>query len=145
QAVRRVPTVASKRRIRGHGRRISQYPAHCPAPWWKGLGRRQGERRGYFLLFPTKGRSMRNGMDILLVEDSPEDVEITLRAFQKYNLSSKVHVVQDGEEALEWIFCTGRHAGRSASSDPRLILLVFFFKQKTAYEILQRCKSDPRT
>ena len=84
-------------------------------------------------------------MDILLVEDSPEDVEITLRAFQKCNLSSKVHVVQDGEEALEWIFCTGRHAGRSASSDPRLILLDLKLPKVNGIEILQRCKSDPRT
>jgi len=84
-------------------------------------------------------------MDILLVEDSPEDVEITLRAFQKYNLSNKVHVVQDGEEALEWIFCTGRHAGRSASSDPRLILLDLKLPKVDGIEILQRCKSDPRT
>lgn len=84
-------------------------------------------------------------MDILLVEDNSEDVEITLRAFQKYNLSSKVHVVQDGEEALEWIFCTGRHAGRSASSDPRLILLDLKLPKVDGIEILQRCKSDPRT
>ena len=84
-------------------------------------------------------------MDILLVEDSPEDVEITLRAFQKYNLSKKVHVVQDGEEALEWIFCTGRYAGRSASSDPRLILLDLKLPKVDGIEILQRCKSDPRT
>lgn len=84
-------------------------------------------------------------MDILLVEDSPEDVEITLRAFQKYNLANKVHVVQDGEEALEWIFCTGRYAGRPASSDPRLILLDLKLPKVDGFEILQRCKSDPRT
>ena len=87
---------------------------------------------------------MTNGMEILLVEDNPEDVEITLRAFQKYKLSNKIHVVQDGEEALEWIFCTGRYAGRSASSDPRLILLDLKLPKVDGIEILQRCKSDPR-
>ena len=53
---------------------------------------------------------MTNGMEILLVEDSPEDVEITLRAFQKYHLANKIHVVRDGEEALECLFSTGRYA-----------------------------------
>jgi two-component system response regulator len=84
-------------------------------------------------------------MEILLVEDNPEDVEITLRAFQKYKLSNKIHVVQDGEEALECIFCTGRYAGRSVGSDPRLILLDLKLPKVDGIEILQRCKSDPRT
>ena len=88
---------------------------------------------------------MTNGMEILLVEDNPEDVEITLRAFQKYKLSNKIHVVQDGEEALECIFCTGRYAGRSVGSDPRLILLDLKLPKVDGIEILQRCKSDPRT
>ena len=87
---------------------------------------------------------MTNGMEILLVEDNPEDVEITLRAFQKYNLSNKIQVVRDGEEALECIFCTGRYADRSVS-DPRLILLDLKLPKVDGIEILQRCKSDPRT
>ncbi|MGH7181277.1 MAG: response regulator [Nitrospiraceae bacterium] len=88
---------------------------------------------------------MTNGMEILLVEDNPEDVEITLRAFQKYNLSNKIHVVRDGEEALECIFCTGRYADRSGGSDPRLILLDLKLPKVDGIEILQRCKADPRT
>jgi two-component system response regulator len=84
-------------------------------------------------------------MEILLVEDNPEDVEITLRTFRKYNLSNKIHVVRDGEEALECIFCTGRYAGRSAGSDPRLILLDLKLPKVDGIEILERCKSDPRT
>ena len=50
---------------------------------------------------------MMSGVEILLVEDNPEDVEITLRAFQKHHLTNKVHVVRDGEEALECLFGTG--------------------------------------
>ena len=88
---------------------------------------------------------MTSGMEILLVEDNPEDVEITLRTFRKYNLSNKIHVVRDGEEALECIFCTGRYAGRSAGSDPRLILLDLKLPKVDGIEILERCKSDPRT
>ena len=58
---------------------------------------------------------MTNDVEILLIEDDPHDVEITLRAFQKNNLANKVHVVRDGEEALECLFNTGCYAGgRSA-------------------------------
>ncbi|MEO5955835.1 MAG: response regulator, partial [Nitrospiraceae bacterium] len=62
-----------------------------------------------------------NGMEILLIEDNPQDVELTLRAFQKYQLSNKIHVVRDGEEALECLFSTGRYVDRPFSSQTRLI------------------------
>src|ERR1022692_3145166 len=52
-------------------------------------------------------------VDILLVEDDPEEVAQTLKAFKKANLSTRVHVVRDGAEALEFVFCTGRYAGRN--------------------------------
>jgi two-component system response regulator len=88
---------------------------------------------------------MTNGSEILLVEDNLEDVEITLRAFQKYHLTSKIHVVRDGEEALECLFSTGRYAGRSVCSNTRLILLDLKLPKVEGIEVLQRCKSDPRT
>lgn len=88
---------------------------------------------------------MTNGSEILLIEDNPADVEITLRAFQKYHLANKVHVVRDGEEALECLFGTGRYAERSICSDTRLILLDLKLPKVDGIEILQRCKSDPRT
>ena len=88
---------------------------------------------------------MTNGMEILLIEDSPDDVEITLRAFQKHDLASKVRVVRDGEEALECLFRTGRYAGQIACSNPRLILLDLKLPKVDGHEVLQRCKSDPRT
>lgn len=88
---------------------------------------------------------MINGMEILLVEDNPEDVEITLRAFQKYHLANKIHVVRDGEEALECLFSTGRYAERSLCSNTRLILLDLKLPKVDGIEVLQRCKSDPRT
>ncbi|HEX7093406.1 MAG TPA: response regulator [Nitrospiraceae bacterium] len=84
-------------------------------------------------------------MEILLVEDNPEDVEITLRAFQKYHLANKIHVVRDGEEALECLFSTGRYAERSLCSNTRLILLDLKLPKVDGIEVLQRCKSDPRT
>jgi len=88
---------------------------------------------------------MINGTEILLVEDNPEDVEITLRAFQKYHIANKVHVVRDGEEALECLFSTGRYAERSLCSNTRLILLDLKLPKVDGIEVLQRCKSDPRT
>ena len=88
---------------------------------------------------------MTNGMEILLVEDSPEDVEITLRAFQKHDLAKKVHVAWDGEEALDCLFSTGRYAGLAPCSNTRLILLDLKLPKIDGKEVLQRCKSDPRT
>ena len=80
-----------------------------------------------------------------MIEDNPQDVEITLRAFRRYDLANKVHVVQDGEEALECLFNTGRYAERSVCSNIQLILLDLNLPKINGIEILQRCKSDPRT
>jgi two-component system response regulator len=88
---------------------------------------------------------MTNGTEILLVEDNPEDVEITLRAFQKHHLANKIHVVRDGEEALECLFSIGRYAERSVCSNIQLILLDLKLPKVNGIEVLQRCKSDPRT
>ena len=88
---------------------------------------------------------MTNGMEILLIEDNAEDVEITLRALKKYHLANKIHVVRDGEEALECIFSTGRYADQTIGSNTRLILLDLKLPKVDGLEILQRCKSDPRT
>jgi len=88
---------------------------------------------------------MTNGTEILLVEDNPEDVEITLRAFQKHHLANKILVVRDGEEALECLFSTGRYAERSVCSNIQLILLDLKLPKVNGIEFLQRCKSDPRT
>lgn len=88
---------------------------------------------------------MMNGTEILLIEDNAEDVEITLRAFQKYQLANKIHVVRDGEEALEYLFSTGRYADRTLGSNTQLILLDLKLPKVDGLEILQRCKSDPCT
>ncbi len=88
---------------------------------------------------------MTDEMQILLVEDNPQDVEITLRAFQKHHIAAKVHVVRDGEEALECLFRTGRYADRSHAQTTRLILLDLKLPKIDGLEILQKCKSDPRT
>jgi two-component system, response regulator len=88
---------------------------------------------------------MTDEMDILLIEDNPEDVEMTLRAFQKNHIANKIHVVRDGEEALECLFSTGRYAECSPCQNTRLILLDLKLPKVDGLEVLQKCKADPRT
>ena len=64
-----------------------------------------------------------NEVEILLVEDSPEDLELAVRALRKAHLANRIQVARDGAEALEFIFCEGPHAGRNIENGPRVILL----------------------
>jgi two-component system, response regulator len=84
-------------------------------------------------------------VEILLVEDNPNDVTLTLRAFKRYNVSNAIHVVHDGAEALEFIFGTGAYAGRGVEPTPRVILLDLKLPKVDGLEVLQRIKADPRT
>src|SRR5688572_6778455 len=88
---------------------------------------------------------MTSEMEILLVEDNPQDVEITLRAFRKSRFADKVHVVRDGEEALECLFSMANDTQQTACSNARLILLDLKLPKVDGIEVLQRCKSDSRT
>ena len=72
-------------------------------------------------------------VEILLVEDNPDDVELTLHALRKENLANNIHVARDGEEALEFLFCNGNHAGRSFDNPPKLILLDLNCPRWTAW------------
>jgi two-component system response regulator len=83
--------------------------------------------------------------DILLVEDNPDDIELTLQAFKIANLANQIHVARDGVEALDFVFCTGPHAGRSIEERPRLILLDLKLPRLDGHEVLRRIKGDPRT
>lgn len=84
-------------------------------------------------------------IEILLVEDNQDDVELTLHALRKENLANNIHVARDGEEALEFLFCTGPHAERSFDDAPRLILLDLKLPKVDGMEVLKRLKGDPRT
>lgn len=84
-------------------------------------------------------------VEILLVEDNPNDVELTLRALQKQNLASKVLVVKDGVEALEFIFATGAFAHRKIENRPKVVLLDLKLPKIDGIEVLSRMKNDERT
>ena len=84
-------------------------------------------------------------VDILLVEDNPDDVKLTLHAFKKYNLSNRVAVVRDGAEALEFLYRTGRYADRPAAEAPKLVLLDLKLPLVDGFDVLRRIKGDPET
>ncbi len=86
-----------------------------------------------------------NEVDILLVEDNPRDVELTLRALQKRNLVNRLFVVEDGEEALDFLFCRGKYAERNLSRHPKVVLLDLKLPKLSGLEVLQAIRSDERT
>lgn len=82
---------------------------------------------------------------ILLVEDNPDDVALTLRAFKKSNILNEVIVAQDGAEALNYLFGTGDYAGRDTGKMPHLILLDLKLPKMDGMEVLRRMRADART
>jgi CheY-like chemotaxis protein len=86
-----------------------------------------------------------NDVEILLVEDNPEDAELTLRALKKNNLANKIFHVKDGAEALEFLFAEGAYASRRIESPPRVVLLDLKLPKVSGLEVLQKLKSDERT
>ena len=85
-----------------------------------------------------------NGVEILLVEDNPVDVDLTLDALAQAKLANHVYVVHDGAEALEFIFCTGQYADR-VNQNPKLILLDINLPKLNGIEVLKRIRADPKT
>jgi two-component system response regulator len=86
-----------------------------------------------------------NGIQILLVEDNPADVELTLHALRENKLANSIQVVRDGEEALDFLFCRGGFQNRSYESLPRMILLDLKLPKVDGLEVLRAIKEDPRT
>lgn len=84
-------------------------------------------------------------VDILLVEDNPNDAELALHAFRKHKLTNKIHLVRDGAEALEFIFHSGAYADRHPADQPKVILLDIKLPKVDGLEVLRRVKADPTT
>ncbi len=84
-------------------------------------------------------------VDILLVEDSPFDADLCLRALKANNLANTIHWVKDGEEALEYIFATGRYASRDVAEHPKVILLDLKMPKVSGLEVLAKIRGDERT
>ena len=84
-------------------------------------------------------------VDILLVDDSQDDVELTLHSLRSENLANRVFVAHDGEEALDFLFCSGPHAERSIDHPPKLVLLDLKMPKVDGMQVLKQIKSDERT
>jgi two-component system response regulator len=84
-------------------------------------------------------------VEILLVEDNPSDVQLTLHALERHKLTNRIHVVRDGVEALDFLFSTGQYADRAAERNPRVVLLDLKLPLIDGMEVLRRMKEDART
>jgi two-component system response regulator len=86
-----------------------------------------------------------HAVDILLVEDNPQDAELTIRALRKHNLANQLIAVEDGAEALDFIFCRGKYGDREIGHTPRVVLLDLKLPKVNGLEVLRALKQDERT
>jgi two-component system response regulator len=84
-------------------------------------------------------------VDILLVEDNPQDAELTIRALKKHNLANHLFTVEDGAEALDFIYCRGKYATRVNGHSPKVVLLDLKLPKVSGLEVLRALKQDERT
>jgi two-component system response regulator len=87
----------------------------------------------------------RSGQFILLVDDNPDDVEMTLMAFAKSNIVNEVVVVRDGQEALDYLFGTGAWEGRNCLAMPNIILLDLNLPKVSGLQVLRRIRAEAKT
>jgi CheY-like chemotaxis protein len=97
-------------------------------------------------LLAESDRSARTSVPSLLVaEDNPKDLEATLAGFRRARLTNEIHIVRDGEAALDFLFCKGKYAGRRGTSAPQIVLLDMSLPKVNGLEVLRRIKADDRT
>lgn len=84
-------------------------------------------------------------VEVLLIEDNPYDVELTLRAFRKNQITNKITVINDGQEALDFLFSQGKYINRSVDSKIKLIIVDLKLPKFSGFDIIKKVKSDDRT
>ena len=84
-------------------------------------------------------------VEILLIEDNPNDAEMTIRALKKGNISNKVIHLKDGAEGLDYLFCTGEYSSRDSNHKPKVILLDLKMPRVNGIEVLRKVKSNENT
>ena len=82
---------------------------------------------------------------ILLVEDNPDDEALTVRALKKHNLANTIVVARDGVEAVDYLLCTGQHAGRDPNDEPQIVLLDLKLPKLDGIEVLRQVRANPST
>jgi len=88
---------------------------------------------------------MSHEVEILLVEDSAEDAELTIRALRRSKIANEIRVAEDGAEALDFLFCRGAHKDRTFVHPPRLVLLDLKLPKVSGMEVLRAIRADERT
>ena len=84
-------------------------------------------------------------VEILLVEDNPDDEILTLRALKKKHISNNIHVVRDGEEAINFLFCKGEYKNRTCIKNPKVILLDIKLPKIDGIEVLRKIRENDKT
>lgn len=86
-----------------------------------------------------------NAVEILLVEDNPQDAELMIRALRKQNLANQIYIAEDGAEALDFINCREKYSDRDQTKSPKVIFLDLKLPKVSGLEVLQELKSNPIT
>lgn len=84
-------------------------------------------------------------VEVLLVEDNPDDAELSIYALKKHRIANRIHHAKDGAEAIDYLFGEGTYAGRNVEETPKVVLLELKLPKVDGLEVLKRIKSDPRT
>jgi two-component system, response regulator len=85
------------------------------------------------------------GKNILLVEDNVSDIELTRRAFEKSHISNELTVVEDGKDAIDYLFCSGNYSNRDSKDSPSVVLLDLNLPRLNGLEVLQAIRENPQT